>query len=126
MQPLTGYPRDLAGYGERPRSALAERRQIALQFVLNYEKAREQRPARRRGVGDVLSESSARSVRGAHMSMESLYEYGRAQACGALRLFREREVPLTIFGVAMAMLRHPRVSKRSARRPRDREHGWRW
>ena len=42
--------------------------------------------------------------------METLYEYGsRAGVWRLLRLFREREVPLTVFGVAMAMLRHPRA-----------------
>ncbi len=42
------------------------------------------------------------------MSMESLYEYGaRAGLWRILRLFEARRLPLTIFGVARALQRHP-------------------
>ena len=42
------------------------------------------------------------------MSMESLYEYGsRAGAWRILREFRQRGLPLTVFGVSMALQRHP-------------------
>jgi peptidoglycan/xylan/chitin deacetylase (PgdA/CDA1 family) len=42
------------------------------------------------------------------MSMESLYEYGsRAGLWRLLRMFEERKLPLTIFGVSMALKRHP-------------------
>jgi putative urate catabolism protein len=62
------------------------------------------------------------------MSMESLYEYGaRAGVWRILRLFREREVPLTIFGVAMALVRHPRVVEAFLRDGHEiASHGWRW
>jgi peptidoglycan/xylan/chitin deacetylase (PgdA/CDA1 family) len=62
------------------------------------------------------------------MSMESLYEYGsRAGVWRLLRLFREREIPLTIFGVAMAMLRHPRAVEAFLRDGHEiASHGWRW
>jgi putative urate catabolism protein len=43
-----------------------------------------------------------------HMSMESLYEYGsRAGLWRLLRMFEERKLPLTVFGVAMALKRNP-------------------
>ncbi len=42
------------------------------------------------------------------MSMESLYEYGsRAGLWRLLRMFEERKLPLTIFGVSMALKRNP-------------------
>ena len=66
--------------------------------------------------GDVASETflseivGAQPVPGRHMSMESLYEYGsRAGVWRLLRLFRDRGVPLTVFGVAMALARNPAV-----------------
>ena len=43
-----------------------------------------------------------------HMSMESLYEYGsRAGLWRLLRMFEQRGLPLTVFGVAMALKRNP-------------------
>jgi allantoinase len=42
------------------------------------------------------------------MSMESIYEYGsRAGLWRLLRMFEERRLPLTIFGVSMALKRNP-------------------
>jgi putative urate catabolism protein len=63
-----------------------------------------------------------------HMSMESLYEYGsRAGLWRVLRLFEERKLPLTVFGVAMALKRNPDAV--SAFRELGHEiacHGLRW
>ncbi|HEV3009868.1 MAG TPA: allantoinase, partial [Burkholderiales bacterium] len=106
------YPRDLVGYGPKPPKAKwPGQARIALQFVLNYEEGGENSILH----GDKASEAflseivGAQPIEGArHMSMETLYEYGsRAGVWRLLRLFRERQVPLTIFGVAMAMLRNP-------------------
>jgi len=60
--------------------------------------------------------------------MESLYEYGsRAGVWRLLRMFREREIPLTIFGVGMALLRNPRVVEAFLRDGHEiASHGWRW
>ena len=64
--------------------------------------------------GDAASETFLSEIIGAaafpmrHMSMESLYEYGsRAGLWRVLRLFEERKLPLTVFGVAMALKRNP-------------------
>ena len=97
------YPRDLAGYGEDPPHARwPGGARIAVQFVLNYEEGGENAVLH----GDEASETFLSDIVGAqafrmrHLSMESLYEYGsRAGVWRLLRLFRDRGVPLTVFGV---------------------------
>ncbi|GGE58374.1 hypothetical protein GCM10007421_36280 [Halopseudomonas oceani] len=105
------YPRDLIGYGaEPPKANWPGQARIAVQFVLNYEEGGENCVLH----GDSHSEVFLSDIIGAqafadrHMSMESLYEYGsRAGAWRILREFRQRGLPLTVFGVSMAMQRHP-------------------
>jgi putative urate catabolism protein len=125
------YPRDLAGHGEDPPHARwPGGARIALQFVLNYEEGAENSVLH----GDDASETflseivGAQAFRARHRSMESLFEYGsRAGVWRLLRLFRDRGVPLTVFGVGMAMLRHPRVVDAFLRDGHEiASHGWRW
>ena len=105
------YPRDLIGYGaEPPKANWPGQARIAVQFVLNYEEGGENCVLH----GDSHSEVFLSDIIGAqafadrHMSMESLYEYGsRAGAWRILREFRQRGLPLTVFGVSMALQRHP-------------------
>jgi len=105
------YPRDLAGYGRTPPHAQwPDGARLALQFVLNYEEGAENCVLH----GDAGSETFLSEIIGAqafpmrHMSMESLYEYGsRAGLWRVLRLFEQRKLPLTVFGVAMALQRNP-------------------
>jgi putative urate catabolism protein len=63
-----------------------------------------------------------------HLSMESIYEYGaRVGVWRILREFERRRLPLTLFGVGMALQRNPEVA--SACRELGHEiacHGWRW
>jgi len=107
----TSYPRDLIGYGRNPPHARwPGRARIALQFVLNYEEGAENCVLH----GDPASETFLSEIVGAapfpmrHMSMESLYEYGsRAGLWRLLRLFEDRGLPLTVFGVAQALQRNP-------------------
>lgn len=109
--PDRNYPRDLAGYGAVPPHARwPGGARIALQFVLNYEEGGENSVLH----GDPASESFLSEIIGApaypmrHMSMESLYEYGsRAGLWRLLRIFETRRLPLTVFGVATALQRHP-------------------
>ncbi|WP_312511451.1 allantoinase PuuE [Massilia sp.] len=107
----SSYPRDLAGYGRNPPHARwPGGARIALQFVLNYEEGAENCVLH----GDAASETFLSEIVGAaafpmrHMSMESLYEYGsRAGLWRLLRVFEERRLPLTVFGVAQALQRNP-------------------
>ncbi|MFT5532314.1 MAG: allantoinase [Candidatus Paceibacteria bacterium] len=105
------YPRNLVGYGARPpHPHWPDQARVALQFVLNYEEGSENCVLH----GDPASETFLSEIIGAqafpmrHMSMESMYEYGsRAGLWRVLRLFEQRQLPLTIFAVAMALQRNP-------------------
>ena len=131
MSQPTPYPRNMAGYGRNPPHAKwPGGARIALQFVLNYEEGAENNVLH----GDAASETFLSEIIGAqafamrHMSMESLYEYGsRAGLWRVLRLFEERKLPLTVFGVAMALQRNPEAV--AAFRELGHEiacHGLRW
>ena len=131
MDGHTPYPRDLVGYGRRPpRFDLPGGKRIAVQFVVNYEEGGENCVLH----GDPASETFLSEIIGAsayadrHMSMESLYEYGsRAGFWRLHRLFTERGVPVTVFGVTMALARNPEAV--AAMREADWEiacHGLRW
>ena len=125
------YPRDMIGYGARPPHARwPGGARIALQIVLNYEEGAENSVLH----GDAGSETflseitGAQAFRARHMSMESLYEYGsRAGLWRLLRLLRERRLPATIFGTAMALERHPDAVEAMLRDGHEiASHGWRW
>ncbi len=125
------YPRDLAGYGRNPPHARwPGGARVALQFVLNYEEGGENSVLH----GDAGSEQflsemfNPPSFPARHQSMESLYEYGsRAGAWRILREFERRRLPLTVFGVGMALQRDPQLA--AAFKELGHEiacHGWRW
>jgi putative urate catabolism protein len=131
MTTYDNYPRDLIGYGRNPQHPRwPGQARIALQFVLNYEEGAENNVLH----GDAGSETFLSEMIGApsfpmrHMSMESLYEYGsRAGLWRLLRLFEQRGLPLTVFGVAMALKRNPEAV--AAFRELGHEiacHGLRW
>ena len=109
------YPRDLAGYGRVPPHARwPGGARIALSFVLNYEEGGENCVLH----GDPASETFLSEIIGAqpfadrHLSMESIYEYGaRVGVWRLLRLFESRGLPLTVYGVASALARHPDVAR---------------
>ncbi len=131
MNNTTAYPRDLIGYGANPPHAdWPENARIALQFVLNYEEGGESNILH----GDSGSEQFLSEIIGAqcyenrHMSMESVYEYGsRAGVWRILNEFKRRGFPLTIFGVAMALQRHPELAKTFVEYGHEIAcHGLRW
>jgi allantoinase len=126
------YPRDLTGYGRDPPHAdWPGGARIAVQLVLNYEEGGEMSVLH----GDATSEtflsdliSPAPVVGGRHMSMEQIYEYGsRAGVWRLLRLFARYGVPVTVFGVAMAMERNPAAVEAFLEAGHEiASHGWRW
>jgi allantoinase len=125
------YPRDLAGYGATPpHPRWPGGARIAVQFVLNDEEGAENSVLH----GDAASETFLSEIIGAsafadrHLSMESMYEYGsRAGVWRVLRTFRERAMPLTIFGVAMALERNPAVAAAFIDAGHEiASHGYRW
>lgn len=129
---IDSYQRDMLGYGSRPQNPnWPNNAKIALQFVLNYEEGGENCILH----GDSASESFLSEIVGAnayegvrHMSMESIYEYGsRSGVWRVLRLFKEFDIPITIFAVAMAIARNPELSKYLAEEEYDIcAHGFRW
>ena len=108
----TAYPRDMVGYGRNPPDPRwpGEAR-IAVQFVINYEEGGENNVLH----GDAASEAFLSEITGAqplkgvrHMNMESIYEYGsRAGFWRLWRMFGERGLPVTVYGVTLALQRNP-------------------
>jgi putative urate catabolism protein len=129
---MAGYPRDLKGYGGKPPAAnWPGGARIAVQFVINYEEGAENCVLH----GDHASEAFLSEIVGAvpyeeqrHMNMESLYEYGsRAGFWRLYDLFTGRGMPVTVFGVAMALERNPEVVDAMwAAEWEVASHGYRW
>ena len=127
----TDYPRDLIGYGRSPPDPQwPGRARVAVQFVLNYEEGGENSVLHGDAASEqFLSEIVNPAAYGArHLSLESMYEYGsRAGVWRILREFEKRALPLTVFGVAMALQRHPELVKALLAAGHEIAcHGWRW
>jgi len=128
----TDYPRDLRGYGRQPpEPKWPDGARTAVQFVVNYEEGAENCVLH----GDAASEAFLSDIVGAvaypeqrHMNMESLYEYGaRAGFWRLHRMFTERDLPVTVFGVAMALERNPgAVAAMQEAHWEIASHGYRW
>ena len=125
------YPRDLRGHGRHPPQAQwPGQARVALQFVLNFEEGAENSVLHGdAGSEQFLSEMASPSAYAArHLSMESIYEYGaRVGVWRILREFERRGLPLTVFGVAMALQRCPEVTAGFVELGHEIAcHGWRW
>ena len=132
IQSLKSYPRNMVGYGRDPiHPKWPNKARIAVQFVLNYEEGAENSILH----GDNASEAFLSEIVGAkayegvrHMSMESIYEYGsRAGVWRILNLFKEFDVPVTIFAVALAIARNRELADYLVEQNYDIcAHGFRW
>lgn len=125
------YPRDMVGYGPHaPRADWPGDARVAVQFVVNYEEGGENCVLHGDGGAEqFLSEMfNPAPYPDRHLSMESIYEYGsRVGVWRILKEFEKRGLPLTVFGVAMALERNPEAT--AAFRELGHEiacHGWRW
>ncbi|KAB0585375.1 allantoinase PuuE [Ideonella dechloratans] len=125
------YPRDLVGYGRKPPHARwPGNARVAVQFVLNYEEGGENAVLH----GDAGSEQflsemfNPAAYPARHLSMEGIYEYGsRVGVWRILREFERRGLPLTVFGVSMALERHPELTQAFVELGHEIAcHGWRW
>ncbi|WP_435273998.1 allantoinase PuuE [Psychrobium sp. nBUS_13] len=129
---ISNYPRDMKGYGEStPKVTWPNKARVAVQFVINYEEGAENCILH----GDKASETFLSEIIGAlpfenerHMNMESFYEYGsRAGFWRLHRLFTQRNMPVTVFGVAMAMQRNPEAVEAMLKADWEiASHGYRW
>ena len=126
------YPRDLVGYGANPpHPKWPGNAKIALQIVLNYEEGSEYSIPD----GDDTAEIYLREVPGSSMGkemrdlqVESVYEYGsRVGFWRLMRLFKEKDILVTIFGAALALERNPAAAQAIVDAGYDICcHGWRW
>jgi allantoinase len=125
------YPRDLRGHGRTPPHARwPGNARVAVQFVLNFEEGGENSVLH----GDAGSEQflsemfNPPAFPARHLSMEGIYEYGsRVGVWRLLREFERRGLPLTVFGVGMALERCPEVTAAFVELGHEIAcHGWRW
>lgn len=131
MNTAARYPRDLVGYGRNPPHARwPGNARVAVQFVLNYEEGGENSVLH----GDAGSEQflsemfNPAAYPDRHLSMESIYEYGsRVGVWRILREFERRGLPMTVFGIGMALERNPEVTQAFVELGHEIAcHGWRW
>lgn len=126
------YPRDLVGYGrDAPHPNWPDNAYIAVQFVINYEEGGESSILD----GDPASENLLSEIVGAapwpgqrNMNMESIYEYGsRAGFWRLHRLFTSFRVPVTVYGVTLAMARNRQAVDAMLEAGWEiASHGYRW
>ena len=125
------YRRNLVGYGSKKlKIRWPGNARLALQIVLNYEEGAENCVLH----GDKSSEIflseiiGAKSIKGRHMNMESIYEYGSRRGFWRIHeLFQEKKIPITIFGVGMALKKNMDVCNAIKRANYEvASHGWRW
>jgi len=128
---MSNNNRNFIGYGSNGKKiSWPNNAKLALQIVLNYEEGGENCVLN----GDKYSETflseiiGAKAIKGRHMSMESIYEYGSRAGFWRLdNLFKERKIPITIFGVGLALKNNLEVC--AAIKKGDYEiaaHGYRW
>lgn len=129
---MNRYPRDFRGHGPNPPDAKwPNGAKIAISLVLNYEEGGENNILH----GDAQSEAFLSDIAGAapwpgqrHWNMESLYDYGaRAGFWRLHRLFTERNLPVTIYGVTTALARNPeQVAAMKSAGWEIASHGLKW
>jgi allantoinase len=126
----TSFPRDLVGYGANPpHPHWPGEARIAVNFVMNYEEGSEYNVHDDGFSESTLTESGGLSdVKGRDLAAESMFEYGsRVGFWRVIRLFKERGLPLTVFGCALAFERNPATAAAIRESGFDVcSHGWRW
>jgi len=124
------FPRDLVGYGgDPPHPRWPGDARLAVNFVINYEEGSEYNVPDGDGFSEgTLTEAPGRDVQGRDLAAEGMFEYGsRVGIWRVLRLFKERNLPLTVFGCALALERNPKVAAAIRDAGHDVcSHGWRW
>ncbi len=123
--------RNFLGYGSKGKNITwPNNARLALQIVLNYEEGGENCVLN----GDKYSEIflseiiGARAIKGRHINMESIYEYGSRAGFWRLdKLFKEKNIPITIFGVGLALEQNPEICEAIKKGNYEiAAHGYRW
>ncbi|WP_419896479.1 allantoinase PuuE [Roseomonas sp. USHLN139] len=132
LAPDSGYPRDFLGYGPTPPNPRwPGGAKLALSFVLNYEEGGENTVLN----GDAGSEIFLNETPGGNpvlgmrdIGKESQFDYGaRAGVWRVLRLFAERNMKLTVYGVGRALELNPTAARAFVEAGHEvASHGWRW
>jgi len=121
----------MVGYGQKlPKVKWPNNAKLALLIVLNYEEGSENCVLHGDKTSEVfLSEIiGAQPVKGRHINMESLYEYGSRRGFWRIHeLYQEKKIPITIFGVGMALEKNIEVCRAIKESSYEvASHGWRW
>jgi allantoinase len=129
---MSDLARDLVGYGPNPPDPQwPGGARLAVNFVLNYEEGSEYSIANGDGRSEVtLTEIPTSPVTAGErdLAAESMFEYGsRVGFWRIMRVFAERQLPMTIFGCALALERNPAAAQAIVAAGHDICcHGWRW
>jgi putative urate catabolism protein len=124
--------RDFVGYGANPPDPRwPNGARLALNFVMNYEEGSEYSMMDQDGVSDAaLTELPGSAVPrgGRDLAAESMFEYGsRVGFWRLMRLFAERDLPMTVYACALALERNlPAAEAINAAGHDICCHGWRW
>jgi allantoinase len=123
--------RDFVGYaGRPPKAQWPGGARLALQIVMNYEEGAERSVEDGDDTCEVLNCElvGANPVAARNVSIESMYEYGsRTGFWRLMDVFRRRDLPITIFGVAQAMERNPEATAAMVESGHEIAcHGLRW
>ncbi|MER8827472.1 allantoinase PuuE [Mesorhizobium sp. M0938] len=125
------YPRDLAGYGRNPPDPKwPGGKKLAVQFVINYEEGGEHSILHgdRQSEAFLTEEPTVAFANIRNINVESQYEYGSRVGWWRLyRLFTERKLPVTIFGIATSLQKNPEaVAAMKEANFEIASHGLRW
>ncbi|MER9565442.1 MULTISPECIES: allantoinase PuuE [unclassified Mesorhizobium] len=125
------YPRDLAGYGRNPPDPKwPGGKMLAVQFVINYEEGGEHSILHgdRQSEAFLTEEPTVAFANIRNINVESQYEYGSRVGWWRLyRLFTERKLPVTIFGIATSLQKNPEaVAAMKEANFEIASHGLRW
>ena len=128
------YPRDMMGFGPTPPQAdWPNSARIAISCVINHEEGAESSILH----GDAQSERYLCDlgpvevmpvIGGRDLNAESMFEYGaRAGFWRLWRIFTEAQVPVTVYGVGMALERTPEAAAAMVEAGWEvAGHGYRW
>lgn len=124
-----GPAREIQGYGEKPPVVRWDSdAKLAINIVINYEEGSELTFAMGDGENDGMHELPFDVEEQRDLAKESMYEYGsRAGIWRMFRTFDRLNVPVTVFGAAVALERNPAVARKILERGDDLVgHGYRW
>lgn len=126
---VAGPEREIQGYGENPPVIRWNNdAKVAINIVINYEEGSELTFAMGDGSNDGMHELPFDVEGQRDLAKESMYEYGsRAGIWRLFRTFDRFNIPITVFGAAVALERNPKVAAKILERGDELVgHGYRW